>query len=515
MASSGTAPAPLPKVAWLPVGVAALGAVAVLLLTSTRYGYHRDELYFVEASKHLAWGYVDQPPFSIVMVGLSRVLFGDSLVGLRLFPALADGLAVLMTGFIAREVGGNRFAQGLAALGLAIGPFLIAGHLAGPTIYDFAAWTVTSWLVIRILRAGDERLWVLVGLIVGVALLNKETIGFLLIALGVGLLVNRQASVFRSPWLWAGAGVALVIWSPNLVWQAQHHWPSIEMSRNLRREHSGLGPSFSFIVIQLLLPGWWIAPVWIAGLWALWRQQRFRPYRSFAVAYAFLFVLIGVFIGDRPYYFAALYAVLVGPGAIVTEGVALGGRRFLSERARRRRLIWRSRRAAVLFVLVLGVINLPLSLPFLPAKVLATVPLQALNYNLGESIGWQELVAIVSSVDRSLTASQRAQVAIVTENYGEAGAIDRYGPALGLPQAYSGHNSYWSWGPPKPATGITIAVGFFDASALRPYFSHVTLAARIRNPQGVENDEQGGVVWLCWAQRAPWPAIWPDFRHFG
>jgi 4-amino-4-deoxy-L-arabinose transferase-like glycosyltransferase len=488
--------------------------VGLLLLVSARDGYHRDELYFLEASRHLAWGYVDQPSFSIALVGLSRVLFGNSLFGLRLLPALADGACVVLTGLIAREFGGGRFAQGLAALSLAVSPFLVAGHLAGPTIYDFLFWELLSFVVIRILRTGNEPLWLVAGLIGGIALQNKETILFLVFGLVVGVLINRQAHVLASPWLWAGAALALVIWAPTLIWEAKYHWPTIEMSRNLHQEHSGLADSITFLPIQLLLPGWWVAPVWISGLWALWREPRLHPYRAFAVAYALLFVVIGVYMGDRPYYFAGLYAVLLGAGAIVADGVVHGTRRFFSLRRPKRRLVWRSPGTVIAMILVLAAIDLPLALPILPARALATVPLQGINYNLGETIGWPQLVATVAHIYRSLPPAERSSTTIVTDNYGEAGAFDRYGGSFGLPQAYSGHNNYWWWGPPKPATGTTIAVGL-ASPMLRHYFGSVTLAQRFHNAQGVDNDEEGTYIWLCRDQKKPWPEIWGQFRHYG
>ena len=420
---------------------------------------------------------------------------------------------MVLTGLIAREFGGSRFAQTLAALALAVSPFLIAGHLAGPTIYDFLGWELLSFFVIRILRTGNERLWLAAGLVAGVSLENKETILFLVFGLFVGVLVNRQARILSSRWLWAGVAVALVIWAPTLIWEARYHWPTLEMSRNLHAEHSGFAESLSFLPIQLLLPGWWVAPVWISGLWALWREPRFRDFRAFAVAYALLFVLVGVFMGDRPYYFAALYAVMLAAGAIVADEVIHGERRFFTERRPTRRLLWRSPRAAIVWISVVAAIGLPLSLPILPATALAKVPLQALNYNLGETIGWHQLVATVAHIYRSLPPSERSSVTIVTGNYGEAGAIDRYGGSFDLPRAYSGHNNYWWWGSPKPATGTTIAIGL-DGPQLRRYFGRVTLVQRFHNSQGVENDEDGTSIWLCRNQKKPWPAIWGQFRHY-
>lgn len=503
----------LPRFAAGPVGGAALMAVAILLVVGGG-GYHRDELYFLEASKHIAWGYVDQPPLSVGFVWLSHALFGNSLVGLRSFPALADGAMVVGTGLLARELGARRFAQGLAALCLAVSPLLAAGHLAGPTIYDIAGWTFVSWLVVRILRTGDERLWIAIGLVVGVALMNKETILFVVGALVVGLVVNGQSRVLRSPWLLGGAVIALLVWSPNIAWQIQHGWPTVEMSRNLRAEHSGIGYAAPFLVIQLLLPGWWAAPVWIGGLLALWREVRFRDYRSFAVAYSLLFALLIVFIADRPYYIAGLYPVLFAAGSIVAEGVVGGSRRFLSHRAPGRRVIWRSKRAATIWVLVPAVLSIPMTLPVLPAGALALVPLQTVNYNLGEVLGWPELAAAVAGVYRSLPPGQRRLTTIVTANYGEAGAIDRYGPSLGLPRAYSGHNSYWWWGPPVPSLGVTIAIGF-DRGELTPFFGQVRLARRFTSPSGIDNDENGAPIWVGSDQLRPWPRIWPLFRHYG
>jgi hypothetical protein len=191
-------------------------------------------------------------------------------------------------------------------------------------------------------------------------------------------------------------------------------------------------------------------------------------------------------------------------------------RRFFSERRPGRRFIWRSRRAAVLFVLVPGLLTLPIALPVLPPGALAKVPLQNINYNLGEEVGWQALVAQVATVYHSLPPAQRAQVAIVTGNYGEAGAIDRYGPTLGLPAAYSGHNNYWWWGPPRLPQGIAIIVGLTDRpSWLLRYFGSVRLVGRVHNPWGVANDEEGVPLWLCRQQRQPWPAIWPRFKSYG
>lgn len=503
--------------AWLPVLAVAAGSLALLLLVAGRYGYHRDELYFVAASKHMAWGYVDQPPLSVALVWLARRLFGDSLLGLRLFPALAYAAAVVLTGLMAREVGGRRFAQTFAALLLAVSPFLISGHLAGPTVYDLVGWAVVMLLVLRILRTGDQRLWLLVGLAVGVSLYAKHTILFLVIALLVGLLVDRRWRVLRSPYLWAAAAIALLLWVPNLLWQADHGWPTLAMSAALREKHSGAGYTLTFLVLQFLLPGPWAAPVWLAGLWALLRETRFRPYRAFAWAYLLLFVVIMLAMGDRPYYLGPLYLVLFGVGSVITAGVVRRSRRFFSERPPHsiaRGSMWRSPATAWAWVVLFALVFLPLSLPVLPAGWLATVPLQKVNYNLGEEIGWQELAATVAGVYEGLPAQERARTVIVTGNYGEAGALQRYGAELGLPAVYSGQNNFHLWGPPPDEATTVIAVGGWGPSYYDGYFATVERGATIANAAGVENEEYGQSVWLCRGLARPWPEVWPELQHY-
>jgi 4-amino-4-deoxy-L-arabinose transferase-like glycosyltransferase len=487
----------------------------LLLLVGARYGFHRDELYFVEASKHLAWGYVDQPPLSIALIWLSRHTLGSSVLATRVIPALAAGAIVLVTALITREFGGGGFPQTLAALCAAFSPLvLVSAHLAGPTVYDLLAWTVVCLLVIRIFRTGRERLWLAVGAVTGLALLNKETILLLIGGLVLGSVIAGRVGILKSRWLWAGAAIALVIWAPNLRWEITNHWPTFEMSRNLHREHSGLAYSFKYVPLQLLIPGLATAPIWLSGLSALWREERFHAYRAFAVAFVVLFVVVGILMADRPYYLDGLLFVLIAAGAIVTEDVVAGFRRFFSEERPRRRLIFRSRRAAIWFVSIAGVIGLPLALPVLPASALATVPLQDVNYNLGEMIGWPHMVAQIDAVYRSLPEQERTRTVILTGNYGEAGAVDMYGPAMSLSRAYSGHNSFWWWGRPPDPTTTVIAVGY-DPSYLRRFFKDVHPAGHLDNGLGVSDDEQGAPISVANGPLLPWRLLWPEFRHYG
>jgi hypothetical protein len=269
-----------------------------------------------------------------------------------------------------------------------------------------------------------------------------------------------------------------------------------------------------YLPIQILLPGWWALPLWLGGLVALLREPRFRPFRTFAFAYLFLLIGFWLIVPDRPYYLAGLYPVLLAAGSIVAEDVVRGARRFLSERSPRHRLVWRSRRAGLTWVAAMGVLFLPMALPVLPASAVGTTPLLQVNDNLGEQIGWPRLVGQIAGVYRSLPPGERGTAVILASNYGEAGAVDRFGPAMGLPPAFSGHNSYWWWGPPHQQPGTTIAVGF-DRSYLTRFFGSVRFAVRLNNGLGVPNEEQGNPVWVCTQQRAPWPTLWPRLKHYG
>ena len=276
------------------------------------------------------------------------------------------------------------------------------GHLEGPTVYDVFVWALASLLVLRLLRTGNERLWLAVGAVVGVGLEAKDTLVLLFVGLAIGFVVNRQTQIFRSRWLWTGVGVALMVWAPNLIWQATNGWPTAAWTRTSAPSTPVLAYAFKYPFITLLALGPIVAPVWMSGSWALWHDRKMTKYRAFAVAFAFGFVVLWIVIPDRFYYLLGIYPVLIAAGALVTEGVADGTRGFFRAEPRRRRL-WRSRRWAIGLVVAGGALLLPVALPVLPPSALATVPLQKANYNLGEEIGWQDLTHEVAGVALALT----------------------------------------------------------------------------------------------------------------
>lgn len=467
--------------------VVAIAATGALIAVAGRYGWHRDELYFFEAGRHLSWGYVDFPPAIAVIARASRAVFGNSLVGLRVVPALIVGGVVLASASTARLMGGGRRAQALAALATGLCPlFAGAGHLLSAATLELGAWALLVWLVVRILAGADARLWLVVGLVAGVGFLSKHSMLFLLVALALSLVGTGGRRVLADRWLWGGAGVALVLAFPNVLWHASHDWPVVDMLRSLQEESESID-SLVFVPSQLVVTGL-TAVVWVPGLLWLLRDDGGRPFRAIGLAYL---VLSGWFVvtSGKPYYLAGMYPALVGAGAVAWQ----------------RRRSWRLPTTAV----VVGSAGLLLALPLLPAERAADIPIDDLEVEFGAQLGWERLVEEVAAAYRSLPRD----AVILTRNYGEAGAIDRFGPALGLPRAFSTHNHYWQWGPPAERGDAGVVVGFTEEAALE-VFERCDLRWRFETPDGVASEEEGAPVWGCRGRRVVWADWWEGARLY-
>lgn len=495
--------AALPDFAKGPVIATALLLAALLIAFSGRYGYHRDELYFLAGGRHLAWGYPDQPPLVPVIARLMSDLAPASLVVFRLPSAAASAALVVVTGLIARELGAERAAQALAAICIAVAPLVIgAGHLLSTTTFDLPAWALVSWLIVRILRTGNDGLWLAVGLVTGAGLFASDLVAFLLFAVVVALAVAGPRRPFGSPWLYAGGVIALAMWTPYLAWQASHGWPELAISASIARGGSGTSaPRWELLPFQLVLVGVCLSPVWAAGLVGLLRGEALRWCRALGVAFIVLVVVFTVS-GGKPYYLGGMFPVLLATGAQPAV-----------EWARRRRP--RLRVGLLTAALVLTPLTaIPVSLPVVPVADVHATPIVALNYDAGETIGWPAYVRQIAVVYRSLPAAQRSKTIVLGSNYGEAGAVDHFGQAYGLPAAYGVHNGYWYWGPPAPSATAVVAVGF-DRQTLTPVCRTLRLAAHLNNHLGVHDDEQGAPVWICSTLRGSWTAIWPRLRLLG
>jgi len=508
------APEALPDLALAPVGGIALSLAALLIAVSPRYGYHRDELYFLAAGHHIAWGYPDQPALVPLIARAMSALAPNSLIVLRLPAALASAALVMLTGLIARELGAEGRAQVLAALAIAVAPLVMgAGHLLSTTTFGLPAWALCCWLIVRILRTGNDRLWLAVGLAVGCGLFDSDLIAFLMFGIVAGLAMAGPRRPFRSVWLYAGSVVAVGLWAPYLAWQAAHGWPELAIARSIANGGSGTSaPRWELLPLQLGLFGY-LAPVWVTGLIRLLRGEALRWCRALGIAFVVLLITFTV-TGGKPYYLGGMFPLLFGAGAQPSLDWVRRGRPRGSSRLSYPRTSTTARARLVGAAVLLTLTALPITLPLLPVADVHRTPVVALNYDAGETIGWPVYVSEIASVYRSLPGSQRPSAIVLGSNYGEAGAVLRYGPADGLPAAYSGHNGFWYWGPPPAWATTAIAVGF-GRGQLAAFCGSLRIAARLDNHVAVQDDEQGAPVWVCSSLRDPWTAIWPRLRVLG
>jgi 4-amino-4-deoxy-L-arabinose transferase-like glycosyltransferase len=358
-------------------------------------------------------------------------------------------------------------------------------------------WAGVLLFAVRALLRGQERAWLAAGALVGVGLLNKHLVVLLLIGLAVGLLAVGPRRVFRSPWLWGGVGLALVLASPNLVYQATHDWPQITMAGALS-ERGGTEARVLLLPMQTILLGFALVPISVAGLVALWRREAWRPVRALAVAYPAVLVITLLSAGQM-YYPLGLMIVLFAAGCVPTV-----------ERIERRG----GRRTGVgVAVAINALVSAVIALPLLPLGVLGASPVPAINQVARDSVGWETYVRQVAFVYATLPPSDQERAVLLTSNYGEAGALHRFGPVVGLPEVYSGHNELWFAGPP-PETATVVVAWTQNLNGLRRLFADCEQRAVLDNGLDVDNEEQGSVVGVCRDPVGGWSAIWPRLQHY-
>jgi hypothetical protein len=486
-----------PRLAWRPVALVAAALLALLVLTANQYGYHRDELYFRMLGAHPAWGYIDEPPLTPLLGRASTALFGDNLVALRVPAILCAIAAVVITALIARELGGGTGAQVLAAIGISSTFLLISGHVLLTSTPDIVVWTLVILFACRALLRSEPRWWLAAGLTVGLGMYNKQLIVLLLIGLAIGLAIAGPRRELRSPWLWGGVAIAVVVALPNLVYQATHHWPELAMSRALSR-NKGHDDRITFVPLQIVLLGWPVAPIWIAGLVRLFRDAVWAPVRSLAWAYPVVCVIV-LASGGQPYYTFGLLAFLYAAGCVVTV-------RWAANRSRR----WGWTVAALALS---GASSIVIALPVIPVSSLGSTPVPAINQTSRDSVGWPAYVRQVADAVAALPPAELPQTVLVAGNYGEAGAIDRYGSRYHLPRVYSGQNELYNFGPPPRDARVTVAVGM-HLSFLEREFASCTQVGKLDNGVGVDNEEQGRLIVVCRDPVRPWPDLWRDFQHY-
>lgn len=500
----------LPPVAWRWLLALALARFALHLATQGQYGFHRDELAFWDDARYPAWGYVAYPPLTPMLARAAMALFGDSLQAYRLPSALAQALAGWLAGLIARELGGRRGAQCLASIAIACVPFsLLAGSMLQYTSPDYLWWVLCAWLMLRLANGGDPRWWLGLGLAIGLGMMTRYTMLFCAAGIAAAVLATPLRRQLRGPWLWVGAGVSLLVFAPNAWWQWRHDFVYLDFVKHIHARDVRIGRTDGFLAGQLLVgAGPLLVPLWLAGLgWLAFAARALRG-RVLAWMYATALVLFWL-AGARDYYLAPAYPMLLAAGLVALQQ---GLERLASKGTRARRLATAGLAAWMLAAFVAAA---TVALPLWPIGSAGWRVARDVHDNFAEQIGWPQLVAQVAAVYHALPATERARAAIFANNYGEAGAIDRYGPAHGLPRAIGAVNSFWARGYGYPAPTTVIVLGD-DAAGMADTPADCTLAGRVVIPHAVENEESGHPdIYVCRRLRIDWKSAWPRMRTFG
>jgi hypothetical protein len=503
----------------------ALAAIALLLHAATawRYGYFRDELYFIACSKHLAWGYVDQPPMVAVAAWFAAPA-GYDLLALRALPILAAAATVYLAVRLARELGGGSFAQVLAGVATLLTPaYLLLGNTLTTTSFEPFSWTLAAYAAVRIVRAPSSeprRWWVLLGTAIAFGAYAKYSILLPVAGIAVGLLATPERRVLRSPYMPYALAIAAVLVSPNVVWQFAHGWPIVEVLRGNVAHRPAFRNGFAlefgdlaanakaFLVEQLIYTNPFAAPVWLAGAIAPFRLASLRDLRFVGIAYAVGFS-IAIALSAKGYYIVGFYAALFAIGAVAVERATAYVRVMIA--------------AALVAV---GLATMPLSLPVLPVDGLIAysrllgltgrdgTPSHLIQPVFAEEFGWDRLAQDVASVYFSLPPSIRARSAIYADTYGDAGALDFFGPQYGLPTVISSQNSYYLWGTHGYSGTVLIAIGATRIDRLRRFYRSVVLVRTSTEPYKwiVEGPAP---IYLCRDPVAPLEQIWPSLRWYG
>jgi hypothetical protein len=483
----------IPAAAWVIAAV----FVAVEIALSGRYGFLQDELYFIEAGRHLAFGYVDQPPLAPLLTRVTDVL-GVSPTAIRIAPALAGGAVVVMAARFAALFGGGRTSRILAALATACAPLVFAlAHLGITEPIDLLAWTAVLLAVATALLRDRPRWWLGAGVAAGLGLEDNNVMLLLLIGLAGGLLLSSRRSVLRTRWPWLGAGLAAVIWAPNVIWQATHGWPQLAMASALHQDNTSPTQYVTGPPGQLTYAGLLVIPILIAGFIWLWRTPSLR---LLAIAATIATVYVLLWVPGKAYYSEGTCAALLAAGSVTAERWIARGRR---PRLRHGLVI-----AAPLLSMLLSLATV---LPVVPVADLHSVP-NADQVTTDDTVGWPQLTAAVAAQDAALTNAGQPPTAIFTGNYGEAGALDVLGTADHFPPILSGHNSYWMWGPGHASDRTVLVV---DAlSWLTPYFASCRVLATYYTPDHVPSAFTDLPIAVCTGPVASWSAIWPHLRHY-
>ncbi len=491
------------------------------MATATRYGYFRDALYYLACSEHLAWGYVDQPPLIVFIAWVARHTLGVSLPGLLFWPALAGALRIILTAALARELGANKFGGALAAV-LAATPavWYVTDHQFAMNAFEPLFWTGCGFAVGRMIHTNNPKWWMVCGAIAGLGLENKYSIAAFASFLLLGLLLTPERKFLPSPWILAGGFTAVLFFLPNLLWNIQHHWPFLDLMRNIRASGRDvvLSPA-AFLAQQILIMTPATLPFWLGGLWFYFSDAG-KKFRVFG--WTFIFT-IGFFMlaHGKNYYSAPVYPLVFAAGAVAAEKFL--NRKHLQERPGMRAAF----KVAMFGWLAMGILLLlPVVLPVLPidayqryqAHLPFVVPKSEHNQDTAtlpqhysDEFGWEDMVARVATVYHSLPPEEKSRTAIFASNYGEAGAVDFFGARYSLPKAICTHQNYFLWGPRNYTGEIVIRIGTKPEDALDSYET-VRVAATLDNPYTMPHEKNP--ILLCRQRKKNLQSDWPNIKNW-
>lgn len=488
----------------------ALAAIrlAIYLLCDGNYGFHRDELQVLDDARHLAWGYVAYPPLTPFLGRIELLFFSTSLTGFRFLSALAQCVAMVLAGLIAGELGGRRGAQVVAAIATACMPFsMLAGAQFMYVSFDFLWWVLLAWLLLRLINSENPRWWLAVGVTIGLGMLTRYTIAFCVLGIVVGVVATPLRRQLSSPWLWGGVALSLLIFLPNVLWQMHNDFIYLDFVQYIHARDVRIGRTDSFLMKQLFANASpFTLPLWLGGLGFLAFAKSAVRYRILVWLYVMPLVLFALSRG-RSYYMAPAYPMLLAAGAVALEhGIS----------RLRPRVATASRVVTWMLLAIAGASCVAVALPIAPVNSVGWRISRAAHDNFAEQIGWPEMVGQVTAIYRALPEAERAHTGILANNYGEAGAINLYGPALGLPTAISGINSHWyrGYGDDPPTTLIVLGA---DPDDIRKAPASCSSAGRVSNAFHVDNEEtrNNPEIFICRDLRVPWPQLWESLRGFG
>lgn len=480
------------------------------------YGYFRDEFYYLVCAERLDFGYVDHPPFAIILLSVNRWLLGDSIFALRLLPAVVGAVTVFLTGLIVRQLEGGKLAQSLAALAVVIAPVhLVLNGGYSPNAFEILWWVLCAYLLIMLLKHDKPQLWLWIGLIAGIGLQTKHTM--LLFGLGMvaGLVLTPARKYLRNKWLWLGGTIAFLIALPNLIWQVRYGWPSLQFYANATLYKNVATPPSEVFLNQILVMNPLTFPVWLAGLYYYFFVRDGQPYRMLGWIYVTVLAILVIGQSSRPDRAAGVYPMLWAAGTLVLERVLQRSNNQCVFAA-----------AAVGLFAVGGVAVMPVGIPILPpettAQLATALGAAEVSFESGKSaalpqyfadrFGWEEMVATVAAVYHDLQPDEQAKVVILTANYGEAGAIDFFGGAYNLPKAISGHNNYFLWGPGDSSGEIVIALGYSreDLLAMFDEVEQVTMT----QCGYCMNYENNLPIYVARRLKFPVQDVWSQIKHY-